>query len=65
MVRDNLAGRDRVTTGRQMPFCLFTDPELAHIGLSEREGRERGARYRLAKIPMADVLRTHTLSEPR
>ena len=65
VVRDNLAGSNRVTTGRQVPFCLFTDPELARIGLSEAEAKERGVGYRLAKIPMTDVLRTRTLSEPR
>jgi pyruvate/2-oxoglutarate dehydrogenase complex dihydrolipoamide dehydrogenase (E3) component len=63
VVLDNLAGGNRVTTGRQVPFCLFTDPELARIGLSEREANERGISYRLAKIPMQDVLRTRTLSE--
>jgi pyruvate/2-oxoglutarate dehydrogenase complex dihydrolipoamide dehydrogenase (E3) component/uncharacterized protein (DUF302 family) len=65
VVRDNLAGGHRVTTGRQVPFCLFTDPELARIGLGETEAKERGIPYRLAKIPMATVLRTHTLSETR
>lgn len=65
VVRDNLAGKDRETTGRQVPFCLFTDPELARVGLSEREAAGGGIRYRLAKIPMAAVLRTRTLSEPR
>jgi pyruvate/2-oxoglutarate dehydrogenase complex dihydrolipoamide dehydrogenase (E3) component len=54
-----------VTTGRQVPFCLFTDPEVARVGLSEREARERGVAYRLAKIPMEAVLRTRTLSETR
>ena len=42
VVLANLTGGDRVTTGRQVPFCLFTDPELARVGLSEREARERG-----------------------
>jgi pyruvate/2-oxoglutarate dehydrogenase complex dihydrolipoamide dehydrogenase (E3) component len=65
VVRDNLAGGSRVTTGRQVPFCLFTDPELARVGLSEREAGERGITYRLAKIPMGSVLRTRTLSETR
>src|SRR6516165_8560369 len=63
VVRDNLAGGHRVTTGRQVPFCMFTDPELARIGLSEREAKERGIPYRLAKIPMEAVLRARTLSE--
>src|SRR4030095_16322768 len=64
-VRDNLAGGDRVTTGRQVPFCLFTDPELARIGLSETEAKKQGIQYRMAKIPMVAVLRTRTLSETR
>jgi pyruvate/2-oxoglutarate dehydrogenase complex dihydrolipoamide dehydrogenase (E3) component len=65
VVRDNLAGGNRVTTGRQVPFCLFVDPELARVGLSEREARDRGVGYRLVKMPMDHVLRTHTLSETR
>ncbi|MBN9522716.1 FAD-dependent oxidoreductase [bacterium] len=65
VVLDNLAGKDRVTTGRLVPFCLFTDPELARVGLSERVALERGIPYRLAKLPMAHVLRTHTISETR
>jgi pyruvate/2-oxoglutarate dehydrogenase complex dihydrolipoamide dehydrogenase (E3) component len=65
VVLDNLSGGNRVTTGRLVPFCLFTDPELARVGLSEREARERGVKYRLAKIPVDAVLRAWTLSETR
>ena len=65
VVLDNLSGGNRVTTGRQVPYCLFTDPELARVGLSEREAREQGVAYRLAKLPMEAVLRTHTLAETR
>jgi pyruvate/2-oxoglutarate dehydrogenase complex dihydrolipoamide dehydrogenase (E3) component len=65
IIRDNIAGGNHVTTGRQVPFCLFTDPEFARIGLSETEAKEKGIGYRLAKIPMAAVLRTRTLSETR
>jgi pyruvate/2-oxoglutarate dehydrogenase complex dihydrolipoamide dehydrogenase (E3) component len=65
IVRDNLTGGHRVTTGRQVPFCMFTDPELARIGLSESEAKAQGIAYRLAKIPMLSALRTRTLSETR
>src|SRR5689334_13084647 len=58
-------GGNHVTTGRQVPFCLFTDPELARVGLSEKEARKRGMAYRLFKIPMEEVLRARTLSETR
>ncbi len=65
VMRDNLTGGNRVTTGRQVPFCMFTDPEFARIGLSETEARERAIPYRLTKIPMTTVLRARTLSETR
>jgi pyruvate/2-oxoglutarate dehydrogenase complex dihydrolipoamide dehydrogenase (E3) component len=66
VVHDNLSGSGkRVTTGRQVPFCLFTDPEFARIGLSEKEAQARGIAYRLFKIPMEGVLRARTLGETR
>ncbi|MBS0652524.1 MAG: FAD-dependent oxidoreductase [Verrucomicrobia bacterium] len=63
VVVNNILGGNRSTTGRQVPFCLFTDPELARIGLSETEAKAKKIPYRLAKIPMTAALRTRTLSE--
>lgn len=65
VVLDNLAGGSRTTRGRLIPYCLFTDPELAHVGLTESEARANGVPYRIARLPMAMVLRTHTLSQTR
>ncbi len=65
VVLDNLTGGHRETTDRQVPFCLFTDPELARVGMSEREAQELGIDYRLAKLPMEAILRTRTLAETR
>ncbi len=65
VVHDNLNGLDHSTKGRQVPYCLFTDPELARVGLNEREAQAQGIRYRLFKVPMEEVLRAHTLSEMR
>jgi len=64
-VRDNLAGARRTTTGRQVPFCLFTDPELARVGLDETQAREQGVAYRRATLPATAILRAQTLSETR
>jgi len=61
----NLTGGNRVTTGRQVPYCLFTDPELARVGLNEREAQARNIVYRLFKVPMESNLRARTLSETR
>ena len=63
VVHSNLTGGNRVTTGRQVPYCLFTDPELARIGLSETEAEAQGIAYRLFKVPMETNLRARTLSE--
>ena len=63
IVRDNLNGKNRTTSGRLIPFCIFTDPELARVGLNESQAKKAGIDYRLLKIPMAAVLRTRTLSE--
>jgi pyruvate/2-oxoglutarate dehydrogenase complex dihydrolipoamide dehydrogenase (E3) component len=65
VVLDNLAGGSRTTRGRLIPYCLFTDPELAHVGMTESEARAKGVPYRIARMPMAMVLRAHTLSQTR
>jgi pyruvate/2-oxoglutarate dehydrogenase complex dihydrolipoamide dehydrogenase (E3) component len=65
IVRDNLNGGDRTTRNRLIPFCMFTDPELARVGLNESEATARHIAYRVARLPMAAVLRTRTISEPR
>jgi pyruvate/2-oxoglutarate dehydrogenase complex dihydrolipoamide dehydrogenase (E3) component len=65
VVHANLTGGNRVTTERQVPYCLFTDPELARIGLSEIEADAQGIAYRLFKVPMEANLRARTLSETR
>ena len=63
VIRDNLAGGSRTTRGRLVPYCLFTDPPLARIGMTEREARQRGIAVRVTRLPMTKVLRTHTTGE--
>jgi pyruvate/2-oxoglutarate dehydrogenase complex dihydrolipoamide dehydrogenase (E3) component len=63
IIRDNLAGGKRSTRDRLVPYCLFTDPPLARVGMSEREARQRGIAFRIAKLPMSGVLRAWTTGE--
>ena len=65
IVRDNLNGGRRTTANRLIPFCMFTDPQLARVGVNESEAKARGIAYRIAQLPMAAVLRTRTTSESR
>ncbi len=48
-----------------MPFCLFTDPEFARVGLSEKEALASGIDHRLFKIAMTEVLRAQSVMEAR
>jgi len=63
VIRDNLAGIERSTNGRLVPSCLFTDPPVSQIGLTEDEALYRGIPVRVVKLPMSAVLRTRTLDE--
>ena len=63
IVRDNLAGASRGTRDRLVPYCMFTDPPLAHVGLNEGEARRRGVAVRVARLPTAKVLRTQATGE--
>ena len=65
VVLDKLAGGSRTTRDRLIPYCLFTDPELAHVGLSESEAKAKNLHYRVATLPMSSVMRMRTLSETR
>src|SRR4029077_6012612 len=56
-------GGNRSTRDRLVPYCMFTDPPLARIGLSESEARVRGIPVRVARLPMSAVLRTEATDE--
>ena len=63
IVRDNLAGGKRSTGDRLIPYCMFTDPPLAHVGLSEREAERQGVKARIVKLPMKAVLRAQATGQ--
>lgn len=54
VVRDNLLhqGPRRSARQRPLPYCVFTDPQLGRIGLSETQAKDAGVAYRVAKIPL-------------
>src|SRR5262245_38111566 len=63
IIRDNLAGGKRGTRDRLVPYCMFTDPPLARVGLSEGEAQRQGVTVRVAKLPTSAVLRAQTTDE--
>jgi pyruvate/2-oxoglutarate dehydrogenase complex dihydrolipoamide dehydrogenase (E3) component len=52
IVRDRLLkGSERTVSQRQVPYTVYTDPQLGRVGLSEREARATGRRIAVAKMP--------------
>jgi len=63
IIQDNLAGGNRTSRDRLVPYCMFTDPPLAHVGLSEGGARRLKISARVARLPMSAVLRAETTGE--
>lgn len=66
ILRANLLERKSASTmNRQVPYCLFIDPQLGRIGMTENEARMRGSKVRVAKLPMTSVARALEVDETR
>jgi pyruvate/2-oxoglutarate dehydrogenase complex dihydrolipoamide dehydrogenase (E3) component len=66
ILRTNLLrGGNASTTGRLVPYTVFTDPPLGRVGLTEREAREAGHHVRVARLPMTSVARALETAESR
>jgi len=58
--KQNLSIKDR-----PVPYCMFTDPQLGHVGISESEAKKQGIKYKVAKLPMAHVARAIETGDTR
>ncbi len=50
-----MQGRPKRADYRVVPRAVFSDPEFARVGLSERDARERGIAVRVGKFPFSDL----------
>ncbi|HEX4650683.1 MAG TPA: mercuric reductase [Granulicella sp.] len=55
----------RTTKGRLLPYCVFLDPQLGRVGLSEKQATEKGVKVRVARLPMASVARSLETGQTR
>jgi len=46
-----------------LPWCTYTDPELARVGLSETDAKARNIPHRIYRFPFADIDRAHAEGE--
>jgi pyruvate/2-oxoglutarate dehydrogenase complex dihydrolipoamide dehydrogenase (E3) component len=65
IAKNLLEGGSADISGRQLPYVVFTDPQLGRIGMTEKGAREIGHKYRVAKMPMSWVARAIETDETR
>jgi pyruvate/2-oxoglutarate dehydrogenase complex dihydrolipoamide dehydrogenase (E3) component len=66
IIRTNLLeGGQATTKDRLVPYCVYTDPQLGRIGMSERKARASGRPVKVARLPMTSVARALEAGETR
>lgn len=66
VVTDNLLDKgNKSIRDRMIPYCMFTDPQLGRIGITETQAEEKGLEYEVAKLPMEHVARAIETGQTR
>ena len=60
---ETMAGQARIPDYHAAPNCVYTDPEIAHVGLGEKEAKERGLDVKVGRFPFAAAGRALTLGQ--
>jgi pyruvate/2-oxoglutarate dehydrogenase complex dihydrolipoamide dehydrogenase (E3) component len=63
--RNLLQGENLSTKGRPVPYCMFTDPQLGRVGITEAEAKKQGLKYEVAVLKMDSVARAVEVGETR
>jgi pyruvate/2-oxoglutarate dehydrogenase complex dihydrolipoamide dehydrogenase (E3) component len=58
-----IEGRSLTTDKRIVPYCVFTDPQLGGVGMTEKEARAQGYKLKIGKVPMSWVARARERDE--
>jgi dihydrolipoamide dehydrogenase len=61
---ENIVGHEnRVPDYHAAPNCIYTDPEIAHVGLGEKEAKEKGIDVKVGRFPFTASARALTLGQ--
>lgn len=63
--RNLIEGQHLTTDDRPLPYCMFTDPQLGRIGITETEAKKQGLNIKVACLPMEHVARAIETGETR
>lgn len=60
---ENALGHSRTVDYRVVPNCIFTTPEIAGVGLTEKEVKEKGIPYKVSRFPFSALGRAHAMGD--
>jgi dihydrolipoamide dehydrogenase len=60
---ENALGAQRTADYTAVPNCIFTIPEIAGVGLTEAEAREKGMRFKVSRFPYSALGKALALGE--
>jgi dihydrolipoamide dehydrogenase len=61
---EHAMGKDVSMDYRLIPGCVYTDPEIATVGLTEAQAKEQGRKVRAAKFPFLALGKAQAVDEP-
>jgi len=64
ILKSQISGDGSRTTDRIVPYAMFTDPELARVGLTETAAQEKGLKFRVSKFEMKKNGKAREIGEP-
>jgi len=66
IVYRNLIEKQHISTkDRLLPYCMFTDPQLGRVGITEEEAKKQGSNVKIVKLPMSHVARAIEVGDTR
>ena len=65
IIRDQLFGDKKrdINDRDPLPYAVFIDPPLAHIGITEEEALRKGYSFKVSRLPATSVVRSRTLQQ--
>lgn len=60
---ESIAGLDTVADWKAMPFAVFTEPEIAGVGMTEKQAMDAGYKVKKSRFPFAALGRASTANE--
>jgi pyruvate/2-oxoglutarate dehydrogenase complex dihydrolipoamide dehydrogenase (E3) component len=66
IVYRNLIEQQNISTkNRLLPYCMYTDPQLGRVGITEEEAKKQGLNVKIVKLPMSHVARAVEVGDTR